>query len=85
MPGQLRLVNPFRVSEGNKPLTEKEMKKITPEMLGKMPETIKVPEYDWDKQSRDDAFGTWQSTSYNQNTYSGQFTWSDRQSDSYTD
>lgn len=34
------------------------MKKITPEMLGSEAKAIEVPEYDWKKQSRIDAWGT---------------------------
>lgn len=34
------------------------MNKITPEMLASEMKSISLPEYDWNKQSRTDAFGT---------------------------
>lgn len=38
------------------------MKKITPKMLGVKAKAIKLPKYDWEKQSRVDAFGTFATT-----------------------
>lgn len=42
------------------------MKKITPEMLGSEAKAIEVPEYDWEKQSRINAWGTtnWTNSGY---------------------
>ena len=34
------------------------MNKITPDMLGSEVESIAMSQYDWEKQSRNDAFGT---------------------------
>ncbi len=58
------------------------MEKFTPEMLGSEAKAIEVLEYDWEKQSRIDAWGT---SNWTNSTYWTNFNQMDTSSDSYGD